>query len=105
MSFAPKLGVSNNNTCFNELDIMNQVANKYVKKILADPNSQVSVDETKMEQDRVLKCLYKVWSGFTKFIRNQCQEKNRAVNTNLIGTFIPRKEPDGSVEFYPSPDF
>jgi hypothetical protein len=70
MSFAPRLGVSNPSQCYSELDIMHQVANKHVKKTLIDPNSGVSVDETKMESDRVLKSLYKVWSSFTKFIRN-----------------------------------
>ena len=37
---------------------------------MADPNGTVSVDETKMESDRILKSLYKTWSGFTKFLRN-----------------------------------
>ena len=37
-----------------------------------------------------LKIFYKVWSGYTKFIKNQI-DKERVVECPLIGTFIPAK--------------
>tara|TARA_B100000787_G_C15988353_1_gene204709 strand:- start:150 stop:428 length:279 start_codon:yes stop_codon:yes gene_type:complete len=44
----------------------------------------------------------RVWTAFTKFIRSQCCNKNRAVDTQLIGLFIPA---NGKVTYMPDSDF
>lgn len=45
----------------------------------------------------------RVWSAFSKFIKSQCTEKGKAVDTNICGTFMPY---DGErVAFMPMPAF
>ena len=46
-----------------------------------------------------MKQINKVWYAFSKYVKNQCEEKNKTVDTHLIGSFLP----DGN--FYPSPDY
>ena len=45
----------------------------------------------------------RVWVGFTKFIKSQCSNKKRSVDTSLIGLFMP--DENGKVIYMPSPDF
>ena len=44
----------------------------------------------------------RVWSAFTKFIKSQCQDKQKAVDTQICGVFIPDQD---NIQFMPLPSF
>lgn len=54
-----------------------------------------------LEHPQIVKILYKVWSGYTKFIRSQITQ-GRSVMSPELGRFIVR---DGIVKFIPSSRF
>jgi len=39
----------------------------------------------------MLKFFYKAWSGLSKFIFNQCSDKNQCVDFPLVGRFMKVK--------------
>ena len=51
-----------------------------------------------------LKLFYKVWSGFTKYIRSQCKQ-GRVFSCPFIGKFCPKKGSNDEFAFSPSLDF
>lgn len=51
-----------------------------------------------------LKLFYKVWSGFSKYIRSQCRQ-GRVFSCPFIGKFGPRKDNSEECYFIPSLDF
>jgi hypothetical protein len=54
-----------------------------------------------LESSQVARTLYKVWSGFTKFIRSQLSQ-GRSVNSTDFGRFI---QTEGVVKFIPNEKF
>ena len=61
-----------------------------------------------------LKKVTRVWSAFSKFLKSQVVDKQKTVDTNLIGIFTPQQDPSSALSgitsladvlFAPSPDF
>tara|TARA_B110000285_G_C15060740_1_gene582231 strand:+ start:234 stop:557 length:324 start_codon:yes stop_codon:yes gene_type:complete len=51
-----------------------------------------------------MKKLAKVWRAFSKFLKNQCELKGKAVDTQIMGLFL-MKEGTQTLCLYPSPEF
>lgn len=45
-----------------------------------------------------------VWNAFAKYIKSQCATKCRAVDTQLMGVFLPPDD-GGCVRYMPLPSF
>lgn len=60
--------------------------------------------EVRWENKLALKLFYKVWSGFTKYIRSQCKQ-GRVFSSPFIGKFCTQKEAKDQYAYAPSLDF
>ena len=61
--------------------------------------------EEKMTSKAAFKLMYKIWSGFTKFIRSQVRQ-GRCVSTPRFGCFVPHSnDEEGLACFIPEQDF
>jgi hypothetical protein len=73
-------------------------------------NGQIRIEEQVMNDNRkLIRFFYKVWSGFTKFIRGQLRQ-GKAVYSPLFGCFIPMDLLDGhrgtnTIAYLPASDF
>ena len=113
MAFA---GKGNAQLFFTEKDLTRQVASNYTKAQLTKAKGKlittlltgiIENGDSKREGKSVminnLGKVMRVWSAFSKFIKSQCTEKGKAVDTNICGTFLPY---DGErVGFMPLPSF
>ena len=79
-----------------------QVASSLTKKLVQQDPSEI--DNSKAIFANILKKLAKVWRAFSKFLKNQCEIKGKAVDTQILGLFI-MKEGTQTICLYPSPEF
>ena len=79
-----------------------QVASSLTKKLVQQDPSEI--DNSKAIFANILKKLAKVWRAFSKFLKNQCESKGKAVDTQILGLFM-MKEGTQTISLYPSPEF
>lgn len=79
-----------------------QVASSLTKKLVQQDPSEI--DNSKAIFANILKKLAKVWRAFSKFLKNQCENKGKAVDTQILGLFM-MKEGTQTICLYPSPEF
>lgn len=113
MAFA---GKGNAQLFLTEKDLTRQVASNYTKAQVTRAKGKYAskslINSIENGDDKIdgknamvhnLGKVMRVWSAFTKFIKSQCTEKGKAVDTNICGTFMPY---DGEkVAFMPMPAF
>jgi hypothetical protein len=63
-----------------------QVASSLTKKLVQQDPTQI--DNSKSIFANIMKKLAKVWRAFGKFLKNQCELKGKAVDTQILGLFM-----------------
>ena len=89
-----------------ELDVIQLVAQNHTKKQMETHSQKSGIIKEELKKQifkQNVRQITKVWYAFSKFVKNQCEQKNKTVDTQLIGIFVP----DNSVgcKFYPSPEY
>ena len=109
MSFAPVSKDNSHEPYLSEKDLLQQLASTYTKREMHGEKddgeaSRASVDlmMTKSKFNAHLKTLGKLWQAFSKYIKNQVQEKQRSVDTTIFGVFM--KDGD-KLRFLASPEY
>ena len=60
--------------------------------------AEITETENMVKEKVLVKLFYKVWSGFTKFIRSQVLQ-NRCAYSPFIGKFLQLEQADGRPKF------